>query len=338
MDGGRRLLRSVNGLDSALAAPRAVFAGASAHRAFSAAHSFVAAPAKRHSKVEKLPPRQRLRQNDGFWRRLVEFLNLPGVGIVLTVGLFAGVGLYGAQLNGQYAGFVHDHGHPRDIAARALGFGVDAVTIAGQIELGEAQILQVAGVNPLQSLLFLDVDDMRQKLLALPLVKNVSVRKLFPDRLVIEVVERQPYALWQKDGTVSIIAADGAPIDVFHDEKFARLPFVVGEGANLRIDEFLGLLAASGDLREKIRAGILVSNRRWTLKMTSGVEVMLPEADPKAAIALLARLEQEKNILEKDVVSLDLRVPGKVYARLTEEAADAREAREAKAHGKGART
>src|SRR5208282_667738 len=168
-----------------------------------------------------------------------------------------------------------DHGRPRDIVARALGFGVDAVTIAGQIELSETQILQVAGVNPRQSLLFLDVDDMRLKLLALPLVKNVSVRKLFPDRLVIEVVERQPYGLWQKDGAVSIIAVDGAPIDSFHDEKFAQLPFVVGEGANLRIEEFFGLLAASGDLREKIRAGILVSNRRWTLKMASGVEVML---------------------------------------------------------------
>jgi cell division protein FtsQ len=257
---------------------------------------------------------------------------------VLTVGFFAGVGLYGAQVNGQYAAFVRDNGHPRDLVARALGFGVDAVTIAGQIELGEAQILQVAGVTPRQSLLFLDVDDMRKRLLALPLVKNVSVRKLFPDRLVIEVVERQPYGLWQKDGVVSIIAADGAPIDAFRDEKFARLPFVVGEGANLRIDEFLGLLGASGDLREKIRAGILVSQRRWTLKMTSGVEVMLPETNPKGAVELLARLEQEKNILEKDVVSLDLRVPGKIYVRLTEEAAEAREAREAKIHGKGART
>jgi cell division protein FtsQ len=97
----------------------------------------------------------------------------------------------------------------------------------------------------------------------------------------------------------------------------------------------LGLLNASGDLREKIRAGILVSQRRWTLKMTSGVEVLLPETNAKGAVELLARLEQEKNILEKDVVSLDLRVPGKIYVRLTEEAA---EAREAKNHGKGART
>jgi cell division protein FtsQ len=329
MDGGRRLLRSVNGLDPALAAPRAFFAAAPAPR------TFAAAPLKRRAGGDKAAPRPRIRQKDGFWRRCATFLALPGLGAVLTVGLFAAVGVQGAKINGQYAAFERDYGRPRDLAARALGFGVDAVTIAGQIELGEARILQVAGVNPRQSLLFLDVDDMRKRLMALPLVKNVSVRKLFPDRLVIEVVERQPYGLWQKDGVVSIIAADGAPIDALRDEKFARLPFVVGEGANLRIDEFLSLLNASGDLREKIRAGILVSQRRWTLKMTSGVEVLLPETNARGAVELLARLEQEKNILEKDVVSLDLRVPGKIYVRLTEEAA---EARDAKMHVKGART
>jgi cell division protein FtsQ len=69
--------------------------------------------------------------------------------------------------------------------------------------------------------------------------------------------------------------------------------------------------------------------------MTSGVEVLLPETNARGAVEMLARLERERNILEKDVVSLDLRVPGKIYVRLTEEAA---EARDAKIHGKGART
>jgi cell division protein FtsQ len=162
------------------------------------------------------------------------------------------------------------------------------------------------------------------------------VRKYFPDRLLIEITERQPFGLWQKDGVVQIIAADGAPIDELRDAKFASLPFVVGEGANLRIDEFVDLLNSTGDLREKIRAGILVSQRRWTLKMNSGVEVMLPEVDPKAAIRQLTQLEREAHVVEKDVVSLDLRVPGKLYVRLTEEAAAAREA--SRTHGRGGHT
>ena len=110
---------------------------------------------------------------------------------------------------------------------------------------------------------------------------------------------------------------------------------MVGEGANQRIDDYIGLLDAAGDLRGKIRAGILVSQRRWTLKMDSGVEVMLPEPTRESPCAARAA-RTEAHVLEKDVVSLDFRVPGKMYVRLTEEAAAAREPREA--HNKGART
>ena len=327
MDGGRRLLRSVNGLQPALAAPRA-FAGAFAAPATASGKAAIAR--------EKLITRPRPRQRPDWRAKTVDFLRLPGFGLGLGVLFLSSVFLYGAKVGGEYDAFVRENGAPRDILARTLGFGVDAVTIAGQIELTETQLLRTAGVDARQSLVFLDVDDIRKKLLALPLVKNASVRKLFPGRLVIEVAERQPYGLWQRDGAVNIVAADGAPIDTLRDEKFDGLPFVVGEGANTRIDEFIGLLDASGSLRSKIRAGILVSQRRWTLKMTSGVEVMLPEIDPKAAVEQLARLEQERNVLEKDVVSLDFRVPGKMYVRLTEEAAAAREA--TKSRSRGART
>jgi cell division protein FtsQ len=334
MDGGRRLLRSVNGLETALAASRPVFAVALAQR------GYAGAPAER--KLFRLKSavrsRPRHRQGDNWKRSLIEFLRLPGLGLGLGLLFFGAVGFSGAKLGGEYDAFVRENGQPRDLIARALGFGLDSVTIAGQVELNQKQILDMAGVNARQSLLFLDADDIRRKLMAVPLVKNVSVRKLFPGRLMIEVVERQPFGLWQQDGVVHIVATDGAPIDVFQDDKFAGLPFVVGEGANLRIDEFMSLLVAAGDLRPKIRAGMLVSNRRWTLKMNNNVEVLLPEADPKAAVALLAKLEAERGVLEKDVVSLDLRVAGKLYVRLTEEAAAAREAAKA-AHGaKGAHT
>ena len=43
-----------------------------------------------------------------------------------------------------------------------------------------------------------------------PLVKQASVRKLYPNHLVIDLVERAPYALWQKDGTVSVVKETSA--------------------------------------------------------------------------------------------------------------------------------
>ena len=58
--------------------------------------------------------------------------------------------------------------------------------------------------------------------------------------------------------------------------------------------------------------------------MTNGLDVKLPENDPEAAIVQFARLARDSRLLDKDLVSIDLRVPGRMYARLTEEAAAAR--------------
>ena len=100
-------------------------------------------------------------------------------------------------------------------------------------------------------------------------------------------------ALWQRDGDVSIVAADGAALDELKDARLNDLPFVVGKGANKRLREYLNLLDAAQELRSKIEAGVFVSERRWNLKMKTGVDVKLPETDPASAMLALLKLERE---------------------------------------------
>ena len=118
------------------------------------------------------------------------------------------------------------------------------------------------------------------------------MRKLYPNRLVIDIVERTPVALWQKDGEVSIVAADGAVIDELRDARLNDLPFVVGDGRQRAAAEYLSLLDAAQELRGKIEAGVLVAQRRWNLQMKTGVDVKLPEINPVAAVATLVQLER----------------------------------------------
>jgi cell division protein FtsQ len=248
-----------------------------------------------------------------------------GLGLVLACALLVGVAALGALRGGEYQAFLAQEGGIGDYVARSLGFGIAAVTISGQSQIPEAEILTLAGVNAKTSLPFFDAAEARKALEAMPLIKQASVRKLYPDRVVIEIVERTPAALWQKDGEISAIAADGTVIDLMRD-KYQALPFVVGEGANARIGEFIALLDASAELRPRIAAGVLVGGRRWNLKMRSGIDVKLPEAEPLSAMATLLTLQRQSRILERDILSVDLRVPGRVFARLSEEAAAAREA------------
>jgi cell division protein FtsQ len=243
--------------------------------------------------------------------------------VALTLAVLLGAAGLGAVRGGQLDAYTATHGSLSDVAARALGFGVDIVTVSGATHMSESRILSIAGISSKNSLPFFDAAAARSRLEADPLVKQASVRKLYPHQIVIEVVERTPYAVWQEDGRVYAIAADGAPIDEVRDGRYVDLPFVVGEGANIRVREFTALLDAMDELTPGVEAGILVGQRHWSLRLKSGVEVKLPEVDPEAAVATLLRLQRRSRILDRDVLALDLRTPGRVFARLSRESAAA---------------
>lgn len=255
--------------------------------------------------------------------RLLARLSGPLPSLLLALGLFLGTFIYGAVLGGHYQSFVATHGEPADLIAKALGFGISTVTITGGGDLDETAILAAGEIGPRNSLLLLDAASVRQKLKTIPAIKEASVAKLYPDRLLIEIEERRPAALWQVNGRVAIVAADGTVLGPYDDARFMNLPHVVGAGANAKVGEYLALLEAAGDLRDRIRAGVLVSLRRWILKTTNGVDIHLPETNFEAAVASLVQLQRASRVLDKDVLALDFREPGRVAARLGADAAAA---------------
>ena len=245
------------------------------------------------------------------------------IGVMAVSASFAVVAMTGFVTSGRYNAFVVEQGRPLDIFARIAGFGVERVTISGISRMYEREVLAAAGIDWRSSVLFLDVNEVRERLIRVPLIASASVRKLYPNEIVINQVEREPAALWQKNGEISVIAADGTVIDTMRDDRYATLPLVVGDDANTKLSEYLGLIAAAGTLGDRIRAGTYVSGRRWTLKL-DGVDIRLPETGSAEALARLVKLERDARILEKDVIAIDLRMPDRVVVRLTEEAAAAR--------------
>jgi cell division protein FtsQ len=243
--------------------------------------------------------------------------------IALTALVLFGAALLGAERGGQLVGVQAQVSRTGDWLARSVGLGVAVVTVSGATHMSESRILAIAGIDASRSLPFFDVAEAKARLEADPLVKQGSVHKLYPNQIVIEIVERTPYAVWQQDGDVSAIAADGATIDEVSDARYRDLPFVVGEGANGRVREYVQLLEGMDELKPRVEAGVLVGQRRWNLRLKSGVDVKLPESDPQAAIAELLDLQRQSRILDKDVLALDFRVPGRVFVRLTEDAATA---------------
>ena len=246
------------------------------------------------------------------------------LGSLLLVALFLGVGVFGAMRGGEFDAFVAQQVPIKDVVARAFGLGITTVEVSGLQRLSKEEVVAAAGIDGRGSLLFADVEALRQELKQNPMIAEASVRKLYPHAVAIAVTERQPFALWQKDGEVSLVAADGTPIDHLRDQRYVDLPLVVGEGANEKVKDFATLIDTQPSLKPMVRAGNWISQRHWELQLKNGLTVKLPEVDPAAALARLATLMRDYKLTEKAIILVDLRLPDRIVFRLTQEAADQR--------------
>jgi cell division protein FtsQ len=212
----------------------------------------------------------------------------------------------------------------RDWAANAVGLRIQTVALTGNQHVSREEVLAIAGVTGTTSLLFLDVEQTRGRLKSNPWISEATVLKLYPRELQITIVEREAFALWQKNGAVSVIAQDGTVLEPYVAPRLLRLPLVVGAGAERKAKELLSWLDRHPALRDSVRACVFVGERRWNLRLKNGLEVRLPEAGPAAAIETLVALDAEKPLLTRDITVVDLRLADRVTVRLSDAAAQAR--------------
>ena len=257
--------------------------------------------------------------------RIIKQPPRPGIGIAASALLLASAVGYGIVV-GQHGPVVLDWAKDvRDAAANSLGFRIAAVALSGEKEISREEILTIAGVTGRASLLFLDADAARARLMANPWIADAAVLKLYPDRLQITIKERQAFALWQKDRHVQVIAADGTVLEAYVERRYLNLPLVVGKGAETAAKDFLAVLDQYPPIRAQLRASILVAQRRWNLRLQNGIDVELPESDVAAALERLVALDRDKKLLSRDIALVDLRLPDRVTVRLSDAAAQARE-------------
>jgi cell division protein FtsQ len=269
-------------------------------------------------------PRSRYAQILDRWSLLLAGCLPPGAGIVAASIVILASLAYGAVKGDHLPAAAATLKDARDWVANAAGLRIMSVALTGNHHVSREEVLAIAGVTGTTSLVFLDVEQARERLKSNPWIADATVLKLYPRELQISIKEREAFALWQKAGAVSVIADDGTVLEPYVAPRLIRLPLVVGAGAETKAKEFLALLDRHSAMRDLVRASVLVGERRWNLRLKNGVEVRLPESGVAAALERLVALDGEKNLIARDVGAIDLRLPDRVTVRLSDAAAQAR--------------
>ena len=169
----------------------------------------------------------------------------------------------------------------------------------------------------------LDLDELRGRLEALPPVRTADLRLQSGGYLAVRIDERVPAALWLTHEGLSIVDNEGQFVAGFGTRELAEpLPLLGGEGANLAVAEALTLFEAATILGERVHGLVRMGERRWDLVLRNGTRIQLPEMGAVAALDRVLALHDVGEILSRDVTAVDLRNPGRLTVRLTDDAMD----------------
>lgn len=203
-------------------------------------------------------------------------------------------------------------------AAAHAGFEVDKVEVRGVERMDELQVYNIALGQVDRSMVNVDLPKLRGDLMKLGWVKDARVSRRLPDTLVVDIVERQPVAVWQHGGNLALIDVSGAVLQPVSQQTMPDLPLVVGPSANLQTASLGKLMEAAPALKPMLAGATWVGDRRWDLRFQSGETLSLPEGEGTASAALLnfARLDGVNHLLGRGIVRFDMRDPSKFVLRL----------------------
>lgn len=235
----------------------------------------------------------------------------------LTVGLI-GVFILGTFTVGHYSGINETVKTEAATMVSNAGFQVEKVEVTGVDRINELEVYEIALAQKDRSMLLVDIDQVRDDLIANGWIKEARISRKLPDTLIVEIIEREPIAVWQRAGKLSLIDSTGFPLQDIEKEEIPDLPILVGKKANKRVEQMQKLLDVAPALRPMVTGATWIGNRRWNLEFESGETLALPEGEETAAAALLnfARMDGVNRLLGRGVVHFDLRDSERAYLRM----------------------
>lgn len=201
-----------------------------------------------------------------------------------------------------------------------MGFSLRHVEPRGNRRVSTQAIYDIAFSQDSSAMPLVDLDRTRARLLQLPWIREARVSRRLPDTLVIEVIERVPAAVWQNQGRLSLVDAEGVVLEPVV-EGMPDLPRLIGPDANRRLAALNALLDTVPRLRPQVTDATWVGQRRWDIRFQSGEVLTLPEGDDlaRAAILRFAAMDQRDSLLGRGFARIDMRDPARAYVRITRE-------------------
>ncbi|MDX2217935.1 MAG: cell division protein FtsQ/DivIB [Burkholderiales bacterium] len=215
-------------------------------------------------------------------------------------GVVIGLGLIGA---GWYA-----LGHlPR--------MPVTELVVHGKLDRVDAEALRLNALPDNADVLTLDLNLVRERVKALPWVRDVEVRRIPPGRIELAVEEHQPLAIWQEQDRSLLVNTKS---EVFNADHDLQLPLLAGPPgtAPIVVAEAARVASVLGEVPAEVR---LSDRRAWSVRLGDNTRIELGREETLARLERFARVRQDVVMLKQPGLRVDLRYPAGLAIQKTPE-------------------
>lgn len=208
-------------------------------------------------------------------------------------------------------------------ALAGLGFKIDKIEINGTSTATPAAVAAALGVKDGDPIFGFSLKAAQQRIQALGPVQSAVIERLLPGTLVVNVTERDVYAIWQ---TIQ----NGRPVFQIIDSKGNVIPgqdaaeakrrepsllLLSGAGAPQQASALIPELKAVPSVFSHVAAAERVDELRWNLILKNHTVVKLPAENEQAALNELAALQNSMQLLDRPVEAIDLRQAGRLVVQ-----------------------
>jgi len=157
-------------------------------------------------------------------------------------------------------------------------FRIETLQVSGNRTLTSATVLATAGLSMEASLIGLDLEAARARILSHPRVREASLRRQFPGTLVVEIVERVPCVIVRADRDY-LVDAEGAIVAEAAAGARSDLPVLTG------VEAVAGALSARGAADLAIGIELIAAIREVGFPAFSAID-HVDLADPNDAVII----------------------------------------------------
>ena len=197
-------------------------------------------------------------------------------------------------------------------------FMVNLMAVEGASPGVEEDIREVAQIDFPVSSFDLDLAGLQATITDIPAVASASLRVRTGGVLDVLVRERRPVVLWRTATGLALVDREGVVVGVTERSSRADLPLVVGKGADTVVPEAQEIFSAARPISDRVRGLVRVGERRWDLVLDRDQRIMLPEDEPALALERVIALDQAQEMLDRDLVTVDMRLAQRPTIRMNE--------------------